>query len=66
MCVCVCVCVCVCKNATPLNFAEKKIVNSQKTLKVAEVFSLESFPLYGDLGYVYYTVLQLSSHSLRR
>ena len=43
-------CVCVCVNATPLNFAEKKIVNSQKTLKVAEVFSLESFPLYGDLG----------------
>ena len=34
------------KNATPLNFAEKKIVNSQKTLEVAEVFSLESFLLY--------------------
>ena len=32
--------------ATPPNFAEKTFANSHKTLKLAKVFSLKSFPLY--------------------
>ena len=35
------------KDATPLNFTEKTSANSHKTSKFAQVFSLESFPLYG-------------------
>ena len=35
------------KDAMPPNFTEKTFANSYKILKFAEVFSLESFPLYG-------------------
>ena len=36
------------KNATPLKFHEKTFANSHKTAKFTKVFSLESFPLYGN------------------
>ena len=39
------------KKATPPNFSEKSFVNSYKTSKFAKVFSLESFPLYGNCHY---------------
>ena len=39
------------KDATPLNFTEKTSANSHKTSKFAQVFSLESFPLYGRLSF---------------
>ena len=35
------------QNATLPNFAEKTFVNNHKTAKIAKLFSLESFPLYG-------------------
>ena len=35
------------QNATLSNFAEKTFVNSHKTAKIAKLFSLESFLLYG-------------------
>ena len=34
------------KDTTSPNLAEKTFVNSHKTLKLAKVFSLKSFPLY--------------------
>ena len=34
-------------NAMPPNFAEKTFMNSHKISKLAKVFSLKSFPLYG-------------------
>ena len=34
------------KDATPPNFAEKTVANSQKTLKIAKFFSHKTFPLY--------------------
>ena len=37
--------------ATPPNFVEKTFANSHKNVKFAEVFSLESFPLYGIMSY---------------
>ena len=36
------------KDTTPPNFTEKTFTNSHKTLKFVKVFSLESFPLYGN------------------
>ena len=39
------------------NFTEKTFENSHKTVKFAEVFSLKSFPLYGNnicLNYMYF------------
>ena len=36
------------KDATLPNFTEKTVANSHKTTKFAKVFSLESFPLYGN------------------
>ena len=38
------------KEATSPNFAEKTFMNSHKTTKFAEVFSLETFSLYGTLS----------------
>ena len=35
------------KDATPPNFTEKTFANRHKTMKFTQVFSLESFPLYG-------------------
>ena len=36
------------KNAMTPNFAEKTFKNSHKTVKFVKVFSLKSFPLYGN------------------
>ena len=47
------------KDATPLNFAEKTSTNSHKTSKFAQVFSLQSFPLYGMCFLSFLTALPL-------
>ena len=54
------------KDATPLNFGEKTFANSYKTSKIAEVFSLDSFSLYGNLLYIAASdILHLHVQSMR-
>ena len=48
-------CFCHTKGHYAPNFVEKKFAYSHKTVKFVKVFSLESFPLYGNL--VMYTML---------
>ena len=36
------------KDVTYPNFLEKTFANSHKTTKFAKLFSLESFPIYGE------------------
>ena len=51
------------KDATSPNFIEKTFANSHKTLKFAQVFSLESFPLYlTDYLYMYIPSFILRHH----
>ena len=35
------------EDTTPQNFTEKAFTNSHKTMKFTNIFSFESFPLYG-------------------
>jgi len=40
------------KDTMSPNFAEKTFANSHKTAKLAKVYSLQSFPLYGSLYFL--------------
>ena len=51
------------KDATPPNFAEKTFSDSHKTPKFANVFSLESFTLYGSCYCVLNTCLRCEESS---
>ena len=54
------------KDATPSNFVEKTFKNSHKTAKFTKVFSLETFPLYGNCLLHIPSAVLLSNQSVKQ